>query len=192
MMSLHSRLASVSGPFYRSATSTFLDSSFSPILQLIKIISLGILPIKSSLYQKYAYIVIIVELKSYRIFFLFTNHLASTCNTSSIHFDQPAQKDLCALILIPSEHILWFIEWIAINFKCFRVQLNETDAQKQSTVESSYPNIPGSSGLIDTGIPRPSNMGAFDNLRSSLAEEAIIRLEIGQSSKHTFAQMGKI
>lgn len=73
------------------------------------------------------------------------------------------------------------MEWIATNFKCLRVQLNETAAQKKSTVESSYPNVPGTSGFIDTGMPSPSNIGAFDSRRSSLAEEPIIKLVIGQS-----------
>jgi len=61
-----------------------------------------------------------------------------------------------------------------------RVQLNETAAQKKSTVESLYPNVPGISGLIDTGMPSPSKMGALDSRRSSLAEETIIKFVIGQ------------
>jgi hypothetical protein len=41
-------------------------------------------------------------------------------------------------------------------------------------------------------MPRPSKIGAFDSLKSSRAEEAVIRLETGQSSKQTPVQIGKI
>ena len=74
--------------------------------------------------------------------------------------------------------------------KCFNVQLKETPAQKKSTVESSYPNLPGSSGLSETGTPKPSKIGAVDNLKSFLADEPVTTFEIGQSSKQTPVQRG--
>ncbi len=79
-----------------------------------------------------------------------------------------------------------------MSLKCLRVQLKETAEQKKSTVESSYPNLPGSSGLIETGTPNPSRMGPFDSLRSRRADDAVIRFEIGHISKHTPLQIGRI
>lgn len=69
--------------------------------------------------------------------------------------------------------------------------MKDTAEAKKSTVQSSYPNFPGSSGLIDTGYPNPRRMGAVDSLKSSLPEDAVIRLEMGFNSKQTSAQCGK-
>lgn len=59
-------------------------------------------------------------------------------------------------------------------------------AKKQSTVESSTPNLPGSSGFIVTAWPSPNRTGAEAYLESELYPKT--RLESGFFQKQMFLQ----
>ena len=77
------------------------------------------------------------------------------------------------------------IECNVISFKCLRLKLNDSIEKNKSKSGFYRPKIPAKYEFIVIGKPRPSKIGAFDNLISFFLEAPSTTFKIGFISKQT-------